>query len=223
MRVSEKTLDRSDVEALAAGGAPVHLVSCDLNEVDLAALNLIEWTFEKCDLRRANFGGSRLGRSRWISCRGAFASFSDADLSEAVFTASDFNNALFRRATLTSASFEECKLTGADLVEARPFDLHFAGTLLINARLPGYDFRKQTLRRIDLSQADLRKCDFRATVFEECSLRDAMMDGARFEGADLRGADIGGLRLMDAARFRGATISRSQAEQLLRELSINVR
>ena len=44
-----------------------------------------------------------------------------------------------------------------------------------------------------------------------------------FEGADLRGADIGGLRLFDAALFRGATISREQAGQLLGELGLNVR
>jgi uncharacterized protein YjbI with pentapeptide repeats len=95
--------------------------------------------------------------------------------------------------------------------------------LLINARLPSWSFRKQTLCRIDFAQADLRACDFRMAVFEECSLRDANMAGSRFESADLRGADLGGLRLMDAALFRGATISREQAGQLLGELGLNVR
>jgi uncharacterized protein YjbI with pentapeptide repeats len=49
------------------------------------------------------------------------------------------------------------------------------------------------------------------------------MEGARFEGADLRGADLGGVRLVDASLFRGATISREQAGQLLGELGLNVR
>jgi uncharacterized protein YjbI with pentapeptide repeats len=59
-------------------------------------------------------------------------------------------------------------------------------------------------------------------VFEECSLRNANMTAGRFEGADLRSADLGGLRLFDAALFRGATISRAQAGALLSELGLNV-
>jgi uncharacterized protein YjbI with pentapeptide repeats len=50
-----------------------------------------------------------------------------------------------------------------------------------------------------------------------------MLDGARVEGADLRGADIGGVHLGDASRFRGATISRDQAGELLAELGLKVR
>ncbi len=49
------------------------------------------------------------------------------------------------------------------------------------------------------------------------------MKDARFQGADLRGADLGGLRIGDAAVFKGATISREQAGQLLREFGLNVR
>lgn len=75
----------------------------------------------------------------------------------------------------------------------------------------------------DLSGADVRKGDLRMTVFEECSLRDAMVAGSHFEGSDLRGADLGGLRLVDANLFRGATISREQAGQLLGELGLSVR
>jgi uncharacterized protein YjbI with pentapeptide repeats len=59
-------------------------------------------------------------------------------------------------------------------------------------------------------------------MFEGCSLRDANVVGARFEKADLRGADLGGLRLIDAALFRGATISPEQAGQLLGELGLKV-
>ncbi len=101
--------------------------------------------------------------------------------------------------------------------------VRFSEVLLINAKLPGFSFRKDVVRKVDLSGADLTKCDFRATVFEECSLREATLTGCRFEASDLRGADLGGLRLEDAARFRGATISREQAGQLLAELGLNVR
>lgn len=221
--VSGETLTRDAIAQLAASATPVHLLDCDLDEADASRLNLSGWRFERCSLRRTDFDGARIDRAQWTSCRGAFASFAGADLSEAVFANSDFNNALFRGATLVGARFAGCKLTGADLSEARALDLAFEETLLINAKLPAHSFRKQTLHRIDFAQADLRKCDFRATVFEGCSLRDAHMAGSRFEGADLRGADLGGLRLIDAGLFRGATISRDQAGQLLGELGLNVR
>ena len=102
-------------------------------------------------------------------------------------------------------------------------DYHFEETLLIDARLTGLSFKKTKLVRVDFSQADLRKCDFRMTTFEACSLRDALLNSARFEGADLRGADLGGVKLEDASQFRGATISRDQAAQLLSELGLKVR
>ena len=117
----------------------------------------------------------------------------------------------------------DCDLEEADFTEARAMHIHFEEVLLVSAKLPGFSFRKETLRRIDFSGADLRKSDFRMTVFEECSLRDAMLAGSRFEGSDLRGVDLGGLRLVDAGLFRGATISRDQAGQLLGELGLNVR
>ncbi|WP_029624700.1 pentapeptide repeat-containing protein [Sphingomonas sp. KC8] len=221
--IRAKTLSRSDVEILSIAGSPSEIVDCDLEEADLSDLNLTGWTFERCNMRRTKFTGARLEGTRWISCRGPFADFVGVDLSEAVFSASDFNNAGFRRAGLSAAVFRGCKLTGADLTDAKCMDAVFEETLLINAKLPSHSFRKLTLRRLDFSQADIRKCDFRDVVFEACSLRDANMHGSRFEGADLRGADIGGLRLMDAALFRGATISREQAGQLLGELGLNVR
>lgn len=140
-----------------------------------------------------------------------------------MFVASDFNNALFRRAKLFAVRFDRCKLTGADMTDASAMDIHIAETLLVNAKLPGFSFRKQSLVAVDFGQADLRKCDFRGTSFERCSLRDAGVEGSRFDGADLRGADIGGLRLVNAGLFRGATISREQAGQLLAELGLNVR
>lgn len=221
--VREVALTRTDIERLCASKSPSHLIDCDLEEADLAGLDLPGWTFERCNLRRADFTGSKLEGTVWRSCRAAFAQFIGADLSDATVIASDFNNCVLRRSTLTAATFERCKLTGADLSDAKALDVRFEEVLLIHAKLPGYSFRKQSLKKIDFGQADLRKCDFRDTTFEACSLRDAVMTGSRFDGADLRSADLGGLRLIDASLFRGATISREQAGQLLSELGLNVR
>jgi uncharacterized protein YjbI with pentapeptide repeats len=87
---------------------------------------------------------------------------------------------------------------------------------------PALAFESNIFAVLTFSQADLRKADFREVNFEECSLRDANLGGARFDKADLRGADLGGLRLDDASLYRGATISRAQAAQLLAELGLKL-
>lgn len=221
--IADQRLEQSAVEALVRRGRPVALVAVDLEEVDLSRLDLTGWTFERCIVRNAGFKGARLERTRWTGCRGAFADFTAADLTEAHIRSGDFNNAILRGATLTEAKITGCKLTGVDLAEAKTLGAVFEETLLIAAKLPGFSFRKATLRQLDLGQADLKKADFRDAVFEDCSLRDANLAGARFQGADLRGCDLGGLRLADAALFRGATISRAQAGAMLAELGLNVR
>jgi uncharacterized protein YjbI with pentapeptide repeats len=220
--LSEQRLGRADIVPLAMG-LPAHLIDCDLDEADLSGLDLSRWIFERCQLRHTDFTGAKLDGTRWQSCRGGFVQLTCADLREAELLACDFNNGVLRRAKLFGAKFERCKLTGADLTDASALDVQFVETLLVNARLPGFSFRKQVLTAVDFSQADLAKCDFRGTSFDGCSLRDATLDGGRFDGADLRGADIGGLRLVNAGLFRGATISREQAGQLLGELGLNVR
>jgi fluoroquinolone resistance protein len=217
------TLARADIEALSgAGGRAVHLVDCDLDEAELAGLDLAGWRFERCSLRRADMSKTRLERSQWLSCRGPFTAFFNADLTDATLRSCDFNNGNFRHARLTSTRLTGCKLTGADLSEARVIDIAWEEVLLSGAKLAGLDLRKHHLRRLDFGQADLRKADLREVVFEACSLRDAMLAGARFDRADLRGADLGGLRLVDAGLFRGATISREQAAQLLAELGLKL-
>lgn len=221
--IRDRTLARADVEGLVAARRSFHLVDCGLENADLSRLSLVGWVFERCVLKQSRLTGARLERTRWLSCRGAQADFGSTDLSEATFRAGDFNNASFRRAKINSASFKGCKLTGVDFSEAGGLGLVFEEALLIAAKLPSFSFRKMVLNRLDFSQADLRKCDFREAVFDDCSLRDAHLVDARFEEADLRGADLGGLRLQDARRFKGATISKAQASQLLAELGLQVR
>ncbi|MDE1915279.1 MAG: pentapeptide repeat-containing protein [Sphingomonadales bacterium] len=218
------TLARAEIATLIAkaeGGA-LRLVDSILDEADLSDLDLAGWHFERCSLRRTDLTKANLERTQWLSCRAPFASFFGADLAEATFQSCDINNANLRQTCLMSARLTGCKLTGADLTEARIIDLSCEEVLLAGARLTGLSFRKMRLRRLDFSQADLRKADLREASFEACSLRDALLTGARFDKADLRGADLGGLKLVDAALFRGATISREQAAQLLAELGLRL-
>ncbi len=220
--VTDATLSRADIMDLPRSGGAVHFVECDLDEADLCDLDLAGWRFERCSLRRTDLGKALLEGAQFLSCRGPFANFFSADLTEATIRSCDFNNAGFRHARLTAARITGSKLIGADLTDARIIDLHCEEVLLAGAKLAGLDFRKRHWLRVDWSQADLRKADLRETSFEACSLRDALLAGARFDKADLRGADLGGLRLVDAGLFRGATISREQAAQLLAELGLKL-
>jgi uncharacterized protein YjbI with pentapeptide repeats len=99
--------------------------------------------------------------------------------------------------------------------DARTLGLRFANCLLVNARLTGLSFRKDQLEGLNFQGADLAAVDFRDAVLIDCNLCEANVTQARFEGADLRGAQLGALRLTDAARFKGAIISKHQAADLL--------
>ncbi|MBO9134471.1 pentapeptide repeat-containing protein (plasmid) [Rhizobium sp. B230/85] len=221
--VEGKTLDRAAAKHLASSGTTMRLVDCNLEEADLSRLNFSGWLFEACNVKKAIFTGSILEATTWIRCKGGLADFKACNLSEARFEGSDFNNSSFRGATLTDATFTRCKLTGATLSECKTLNLTMDGTLLMQATLPGVSFRKMRLTEVSFDMADLRKCDFRETLFQGCSLRDANLAECRFEDADLRGADLGGIRLLNAKQFKGATISRDQAGQLLAELGLKVR
>ncbi|MFM2281821.1 MAG: hypothetical protein RLZZ444_4052 [Pseudomonadota bacterium] len=114
--IEDATLTRAEVAALmpAAGTGAIHLVGCDLEEADLGGLNLAGWRFDRCNLRRADLSNANLDVTQWLGCRGPFAKFFNADLSDAVIQSCDFNNANLRSARLTGARVTGSKLTGAD-------------------------------------------------------------------------------------------------------------
>jgi len=221
--IEDRTLSRADVTALV-GDDPVRLVGCNLDETKLADLDLTGWVFERCSLARTDLGNATLELTQWLNCRGAFAIFRGANLEDVAFRSSDFNNASFRGAMLASTSFEDCKLTGCDMAEAKALGVRFANTLMVSAKLPGFNFRKDRFVGVDFSSADLASCDFRDAVFENSSLREANIEQARFQDADLRGADLGGLPILaQAGRFKGAVVSAAQAELILSQTGIKVR
>ncbi|CAB3796982.1 pentapeptide repeat-containing protein [Paraburkholderia fynbosensis] len=227
--MSEATLTRAEVERLlatrhadAGHPVPLHFTDCDFEGTDLSRLDLRGAQFHRCTIAETSFFGAALSHTRWVRCRGREADFGSADLVDATFESSDLNNTSWRRAKLASASFRGCKLTGANFEACAALGLSFAETLLVGAHLRGLSFRKATLEQLDFSDADLAGVDFREAVFDGGSLKDAHLKGARFDGADLREADLSGVRLVDAALFKGATISHQQAAVLVTELGLRV-
>lgn len=73
-----RTLGRADLAPLCAGPTQV-VIDCYLEEADLSGLDLTRWRFERCNLRRSDFAGSRLEGTFWQSCRAPFAQFSGAN------------------------------------------------------------------------------------------------------------------------------------------------
>lgn len=216
------SLSRADITALAAEKLPIGLFTCNLEEADLSNVDMTGWRFEDCILKRANFTGAMLDEATFVSCRGAFVDFTAATLVDAIIQKCDFNNGKLGGSTVTHASFVGCKLTGADFTRARTNAVCFKETILSAARIPGVSFRKMQIKQVDFSMADLSRCDFREAIFSGSSLREANLVDARFEGSDLRGADLGGIRLNDARRFKGATISCEQAGALLAEMGLKI-
>jgi fluoroquinolone resistance protein len=195
---------------------------CDFDGVDLARLNLQDARFINCQLADASLYAAKLSRTSWQRCRAGRADFESADLVDAHFASCDLNNTKWRRAKLGSGSFRSCKLTGAAFEDIGALGLVFEDSLLVGADLRRMSFRKARLVGLDFSGADLVACDFREATFDGGSLRDALLTDARFDGADLRGADIGGLKLLNAKLFKGATISHRQAAELMLELGLRV-
>ena len=200
----------------------VLLQGCTLDGLDLSRLDMAGWRFDRCSLRETKLIGAVLDGAVFTACRGGFADFRAARMSEASLQSCDFNNATFAEAVLTQARIAGCKLVGADLGKAGTTGLILSDSLLCDARLKGVSLRRASLTGVDFTGADLAACDFREAVFDLCSLREANVTGARFDGADLRGADLGGLRLADASKFKGALVSRRQAADLVAQLGLQV-
>ncbi|MEN3277080.1 MAG: fluoroquinolone resistance protein [Massilia sp.] len=220
--LSGETLDRARLEQLLADDVLLAFDDCDFTGADLSRLNLQDSVFRNCVLLETSFYAANLARTRWQRCRAGHADFESGDLVDARFASSDLNNTRWRRARLASCAFQSCKLTGAAFEEVSCLGLSFADSLLIGADLRRMSFRKMTLVGLDFADADLSGCDFREAIFEGGSLRDAHIKDTRFDGADLREADLGGLKLVNAKLFAGATISPRQAAELVRAMGLNV-
>jgi uncharacterized protein YjbI with pentapeptide repeats len=176
------------------------------------------WNLTEADLSGLDFHGCE-----FVRCRAGHANLSSCNFTEARFLFCDFNNTNWRGTIVSSAFFQDCKLTGVQMVVANTLmPPAFERCLLINANLRGLSFRRAQLNGVDFQGADLCDADFRDAVLTGCSLREANVTKARFEGADLRGTDLGSLQLADASRFKGATISKKQAGELLSGLGLKV-
>lgn len=217
--------DRNSVgSALRANrGSRLRFDRCSFKEMDLSGLKLAGVLFNDCAFDGTTLEKADLSRTVWHRCRGPMANFDMCDLTEAMFEGGDYNNSTWNRARLSSASFFEVKLTGARFREAQALGLVLRHSILVNADVRGFSFRKQRIEALNFAGADLAGCDFSSADFVGGSLRDANLKGASFKGADLRNVELGPVQIGDLQQhFKGSILSIEQAATIVSALGINV-
>lgn len=216
--ITARTLLRRNVEAaIRAATMPVHVVECDLEDVDLSGLDLTNFSFERCTLIKTDLSHIHAAATTWTGCRARQAVVKGADLTDAVFKGGDWNNSDWERATIAGAAFMGVKLTGSSFVSVKSLGARFEDCPMRSANLRGLSFKKARLGQCDMTTADLSDTDFREAVFGSgSSLAGAAITSARFAGADLREADLSGHGPASLDILKGARISATQAVQIVR-------
>ena len=138
------------------------------------------------------------GRPDLAALAGGVVHLADCDLSEADLSGLHMGGWWFQRCQFRAAKVMQAVLDGA---------------IFEGCRGAFADFRAARL-----AEASPRGSDFNSANFGE-----VVLTGARIAGCKLTGADLGGLTLVDAGRFKGATVPRAQAADLLAQRGLQVR
>lgn len=216
--ITARTLLRRNVDAaIRAATMPVHVVECDLEEVDLSGLDLTNFSFERCTIIKADLSHVKAAGTTWTGCRARQAVVKGAEFTDAAFKGGDWNNSDWERATIAGATFTGVKLTGSSFVSAKSLGAGFEDCPMRSADLRGLSFKKGRLGQCDMTSANLSGTDFRDAVFGVgSSIAGAALTDARFTGADLRNADLSGHGPSSLEVLKGARISAAQAVQIIR-------
>ncbi|MEE2803246.1 MAG: pentapeptide repeat-containing protein, partial [Pseudomonadota bacterium] len=188
---------------------------CDLDDSDLAGLNLQGADLRYASLRNADLRGTDFTAAHLIAAdlsqvNAIAANFTNSDLTRSRLTNGDFRTANFSQAVLTEVQMDTVRLSSALLISSQmqrvngaAADLRAANlnkAILSEASLIGSDLRganlsKTILNGATLSNANLIKADFAGaqldgTVFRHADLRGSNFDHAVFKDSDLSGADF---------------------------------
>lgn len=107
----------------------------------------------------------------------------------------DLTGAQLRDATFTRANLSDAILVEVDAYRAKFVSAKLTGAVLDRARLIEADFTRADLTDVSLVEADLRNAKLVNAI-----LREADLTGARIAGTDLRRADLSGATWIDGKR-----------------------
>lgn len=181
------------------------LVGCQVQQVDMRALDMSGWRLRDVVLRQVGLGSVNMQRAHLLDCRLQDASMRGVELAEARMAGTSFFNcelieARMGRASLVNTKFYDSRLPNARLDAARLISCVFDGCDMRYLQAPraflvNCSFEDRRLGNIDMNGADLHDA-----VLVDVDLRDANLFRANLSGAvlvnvDLRGANLTGVNV----------------------------
>jgi uncharacterized protein YjbI with pentapeptide repeats len=183
----------------------------DLRGMDLSRAYLVSVALDDADIRGTDFTDSDL---RWVRFHGALmdsttkiglkqryihqavndgyvgqfnnrGSWSNADLTNGVFTESILVFADFRGSYLDNADLKDCDLTESDFFRARA-----PGASFENAKCFMVNFRETDLREVNFFRAQLSNVNFTAANISGADFTSALLTRPRFHNARWNGSTL---------------------------------
>lgn len=184
--------------------------------LSLRARNLSYATFDRSDMRGADFTSSVLHGARFYQTNLNGVKFDKAELVNA-----DMRKAIFEGST----SMYEANLSGADLRGSEFEKLFMQKANLQGARLQGIrritasqnqNAKYMNLEGADLRNAELQRAELKYANMRGVNLRGANLQGANLEHASLEGADLTRANLigthLEYANLTGALLTEANLE-----------
>ena len=199
------------------------LAGACLRGADLRGADLRQTQLERADLREARLHGANLGSAVLTAARLDGADFSDACLDDANLCASSARAASFARASMCrvrafdavwpDADLRATKLDGAllmriDLAGARLDDSQLDGTVLIEAKAAGSQWRGTRWRRSVAPSAD-----FSGACFDDAQLARSVLLDARLADSSWQGASLDTVYAGGTSDWRRSRLSRLRARK----------
>lgn len=168
------------VKETLTGNSTSRVKAVDLQEADLADVNLAGSDFSMSALMNVSFNGSDLTGSVFKSAAVSGASFVGANLSNVVASSSDFMGADFTKANLSGA-----KLTTSAFNKAIFKETDLTNTEFNKSDLSGQSFEGITLRGTSFNSTSLKNTSFKNAVLEDVSFHHSAVKHTIFEGATM--------------------------------------
>lgn len=179
------------------------LNEANLRKADFRGANLLRSKIIHADLREANFESANLFHANLKTSKLWKANFSKSNLSSANLYGTKFREADFSNADLTNAvivnsigrkaNFQDCILIDAKLWRTKFYESNFENANLTGTRMPKVHLENTNFKNCNLTACNLYKSFLTDGNFENCNFTDA-----RFEEAILINSNFTKAKLVRA-------------------------
>lgn len=208
--------------------------SKDYSGLTLLSTNLINASFDKLVLDRANFSQSDLTGALFVSTQIYYGNFSHSLLSLSNFLYADLGGSHFSSAKIHRASFQNAKMVQAkmnstnieatDFQDVRAIDSNFSQAEIFNSTFQNADisFARMdytTIRTTNFYRVKARETNFVRSYMPDCLFQWATLSNASFRHAVLLGSNFENANVQDVdftrALLAGVRITPGQLETAL--------